>query len=99
MEYGGIGPLIGMMIQYSKESVKLMRQACWAVLTLSASDDIAASIAAHGADTAILSAMLHHRCVALLHLHTSIRCCFIINNNIIIILSSYLCGQLRSCCC
>lgn len=52
--------LVGMMIRF-KESAKLQRQACWAVLSLCGTDEISRSIALRGGDSAILNAMLHHR--------------------------------------
>ena len=44
-----------------KDSAKLVRQGCWAVLTLAATDSIAQLIAERGGDSAILNGMLIHR--------------------------------------
>lgn len=60
MEVGGVDLLVAMMVRY-KESAKLMRQACWAVLSLCGTDEISRTVAQHGGDSAILNAMLHHR--------------------------------------
>ena len=49
-----------MMVRY-KESAKLQRQACWAVLSLCGTDEISRTVAQHGGDSAILNAMLYHR--------------------------------------
>jgi hypothetical protein len=51
---------IGVMVRF-KESAKLQRQACWAVLSLCGTDEISRTIALRGGDSAILNAMLFHR--------------------------------------
>lgn len=55
--------MISMMVRY-KEAAKLQRQACWAVLSLCGTDEISRTVAQQGGDSAILNAMLYHRCVA-----------------------------------
>ncbi|KAJ1442991.1 armadillo-type protein [Ochromonadaceae sp. CCMP2298] len=60
VELGGVEVLIGVMVRF-KESAKVQRQSCWAVLTLCGSDDISRMIAKQGGDSAIMNAMLTHR--------------------------------------
>ena len=60
VELGGVDLLVGMMVRF-KESAKLQRQACWAVLSLCGTDDISRAVAAKGGDSAIMNAMLHNR--------------------------------------
>jgi len=60
VEIGGVELLISMMVRY-KESAKLQRQACWAVLSLCGTDEISRTVAQQGGDSAILNAMLYHR--------------------------------------
>ncbi len=60
LEMGGVELLVSMMVRF-KESAKLQRQACWAVLSLCGTDEISRNIAQHGGDSAILNAMLYHR--------------------------------------
>ena len=60
LELGGVDLLVGLMIRF-KASAKLVRQACWAVLSLCGTDEISRNIALRGGDSAILNAMLHHR--------------------------------------
>mmetsp|Transcript_37952 Transcript_37952/g.65546 ORF Transcript_37952/g.65546 Transcript_37952/m.65546 type:complete len:638 (-) Transcript_37952:139-2052(-) len=60
VEIGGVELLISMMVRY-KESAKLQRQACWAVLSLCGTDEISRTVAQYGGDSAILNAMLYHR--------------------------------------
>jgi hypothetical protein len=60
LEMEGVELLIAMMVRF-KESAKLMRQACWAVLSLCGTDEISRIVAQSGGDSAILNAMLHHR--------------------------------------
>jgi hypothetical protein len=57
---GGVDLLVELMVRY-KESAKLMRQACWAVLSLCGTDEISRTIALRGGDSAILNTMLFHR--------------------------------------
>lgn len=57
---GGVDLMVGTMVRF-KENVKLMRQACWAMLTLCGTDEISRTVALRGGDSAILNAMLHHR--------------------------------------
>lgn len=60
VELGGITPLINMIALYKDDS-KLIRQACWAVLSLAGTDAISREIALSGGDAAIINAMLQHR--------------------------------------
>ena len=60
IELGGIDLVIHMMVTY-KDVAKLQRQGCWAILTLSGTDEISREIALKGGDTAVLNAMLTHR--------------------------------------
>jgi len=60
VELGGVSLLIGMVVLYRNDA-KLMRQACWAVLSLAGSDVICRDIAMSGGDSAIVNAMLQHR--------------------------------------
>lgn len=60
MELNGFEYILNSMDRF-KLSSKYQRQACWAILTLSGSDDISKTIANAGADTAIINAMLQHR--------------------------------------
>lgn len=59
-EAGGVPVLLGAMEQF-RGSVKYQRQACWAVLTLAASDDISRQMVTMGVGTHLLTAMLEHR--------------------------------------
>lgn len=60
VELGGVSPLINMIVLYKDDS-KLIRQACWAMLSLAGTDAISREIALSGGDSAIINAMLHHR--------------------------------------
>lgn len=62
LEMEGVDLLIAMMVRF-KESAKLQRQACWAVLSLCGTDEISRIVAQRGGDSAIMNAMLHHRYV------------------------------------
>ncbi len=60
VEGGGIQILVGQMDRY-RQSSKIQRQACWAILTLAGSDDVARAVAMGGACSAVLNAMTEHR--------------------------------------
>ena len=59
-EQGGVEALISLMEKYI-ESAKFQRQACWAVLTLSGSDEICIKIDQCGGASAMVKSMLQHR--------------------------------------
>ena len=62
VELNGVDLFISMIIRF-KESAKLQRQACWAILSLCGTDEISRSIAQRGGDSAIMNSMLLHRLV------------------------------------
>ncbi len=59
-ENGGI-PLIVAAMNQNQQSAKLQRQCCWALLTLSGSDEVAKTISTFDGDVAIMQAMMTHR--------------------------------------
>lgn len=59
-EVGGV-PILIQVMQNNLQSAKLQRQCCWAILTLSGSDDIAKMISDSNGDLAIMEAMISHR--------------------------------------
>ena len=62
MEAQGIEAILAVMERY-QDSAKLQRQACWALLTVAGSDDIARAVAEFPVAAAIVSAMVMHRLV------------------------------------
>ena len=60
MEVDGIRALLAVMGTH-RLSVKLQRQGCWAMLTLSGSDDGARAVSQAGGSAAVMVAMLGHR--------------------------------------
>ena len=60
----GVDLMVATMVRF-KNSAKVMRQACWAMLSLCGTDEISRTVALRGGDSAILNAMLHHRFVFL----------------------------------
>lgn len=60
MEAGGISALLHTMKIY-KQSSKLQRQACWAILTLCGNDELSHKIAQEGGGSALINAMVNHR--------------------------------------
>ena len=58
--------LITCMDVHTASSPKLLRQACWAVLTLAGSDDVARVIVNMGGNRSVTTAMMNHRCTTIL---------------------------------
>ena len=59
-ELNGVEILIAAMKRFGNNA-KYQRQACWATLTLSGSDDICKKFVTSGGDSALINAMLQHR--------------------------------------
>lgn len=59
LEVQGTEPLLAAMAIHLETSVKVQRQACWALLTLAGSDEIARVIVGQGGDNHIMKAMIH----------------------------------------
>ncbi len=59
-EVGGIPTLVNVM-HHNLHSAKLQRQCCWAVLTLSGSDEVAKTISNNNGDISVIQAMITHR--------------------------------------
>ena len=59
-EVGGV-PALTKVMNDNLSLPKLQRQCCWAILTLSGSDEIAKTISHHDGDLAVMHAMVTHR--------------------------------------
>eukprot|EP00603_Paraphysomonas_imperforata_P008089 CAMPEP_0114425158 /NCGR_PEP_ID=MMETSP0103-20121206/7086_1 /TAXON_ID=37642 ORGANISM="Paraphysomonas imperforata, Strain PA2" /NCGR_SAMPLE_ID=MMETSP0103 /ASSEMBLY_ACC=CAM_ASM_000201 /LENGTH=1121 /DNA_ID=CAMNT_0001593975 /DNA_START=46 /DNA_END=3411 /DNA_ORIENTATION=- len=59
-EAGGVEAVVYAIGQHWKDSVKITRQACWAMLTLAGTDAISIDIVEHGGAKIIAEAMIYH---------------------------------------
>ncbi len=59
----GVEKLIEIMSFYFEKSAKVQQQACWAILTLAGSDEIAHLIIKHKGDEFIMRAMTRYQYV------------------------------------
>lgn len=71
LEANGTEPLLAVMAIHLQTSVKVQRQACWALLTLAGSDEIARVIVGQGGSDHLMKAMVQWKCVLLLFLLAS----------------------------
>ena len=65
-EVSGIPALIQVM-DINQHSAKLQRQCCWAILTLSGSDEVANRISEANGDLAVMQAIITHRYIQQSH--------------------------------
>ena len=59
-EAGGVEALVYAIGQHWKDSVKITRQACWAILTLAGTDAVSVEIVENGGAKIISEAMIYH---------------------------------------
>jgi hypothetical protein len=59
-EAGGVEAVVYAIGQHWKESAKITRQGCWAILTLAGTDDVSVEIVECGGAKMICEAMVHH---------------------------------------